>query len=79
MGGNGLAPISFVAIHRNVSFARVGLQEDDCHVLLYGGGTRAGKIEVIEEPREGSAVLACASLYCLVWLFNDSRSAGSFA
>jgi hypothetical protein len=55
-------PITLIAIHGNVVLARVGQQEDDCHVLLYGSGTRADKVEVIEKPREGSVILACASL-----------------
>jgi hypothetical protein len=68
--GRRYEPITLIAVHGDVVLARVGQQEDDCHVLLYGGGTRPDKVPVIEKPREGSVVLARSSLDCLVWLFQ---------
>ena len=59
---SGYVPIALVAIHGNVTFARVGLQKDDCGILLYRRGTRADEVKFIERPREGSVVFARASL-----------------
>jgi hypothetical protein len=61
-------PITLVAIHGNVVLARVGLQENDCGILLYGSGARADEVEVVKKPREGSVIIACTSLECFVWL-----------
>ena len=61
-------PVALVAVNGNV-FARVGLQEDDRSIFLYGSRARADRVKIIEEPGERSVVVACASLYCLVWLF----------
>jgi hypothetical protein len=55
-------PITLVAIHGNVFLARVGLQENDCGILLYGSGARADEVEVFEKPRERSVVITCARL-----------------
>ena len=65
-------PITFIPIYETV-LARVGLQEDDCYVLLYGSRTGADEVEIIKKPREGSVIFACASLNRLVRLFNDSQ------
>ena len=68
-------PITLVAIHGNVVLARVGLQKDDCGILLYSSVARADEVEVIEKPREGSVIIACPSLQCFVWLstIRDQR------
>ena len=65
---SGHVPITLVAVHGNVVLARVGQQEDDCSILLYGSGACADEIEVVEKPREGSVIVACTSLECFVWL-----------
>ena len=67
-GKIGHVPITLVAIHGNVVLTGVGLQENDCGILLYGSGARTDEVEVIEEPRERSVIFVCASLECFIWL-----------
>ncbi len=58
----GYVPVACVAIHSIGLVTRVGLQEDDCSVLVHGSGARADQVEIIEKPRDCSLIRACASL-----------------
>ena len=67
--GRGCIPVAHIAVHCDVSLARVGLQEHNRDVLFYScrGGTNG--IEVVEEPRKRRMVDTSPRLERLVRLY----------
>ena len=65
-------PISRVAVHGDVTLARVGLQKYHRNVLLYCSRGRPIEIKVVKEPRKRRMVLSGSRLECLIWLSNNA-------
>ena len=61
-GRKGYIPVTGVSINGIGVVTRVGLQEDDCNVLVHCSGGGANKVDIIEKPRDSSLVCACPSL-----------------
>ena len=62
-------PVARISIHCDVALARVGQQEHNRNVLLYGCCGGADEVEVVEEPRKSSMIDASPRLERLVWLY----------
>jgi hypothetical protein len=62
-------PVARISIHCDVALARVGEQEHNRNVLLYGCCGGADEVEVVEEPRKSSMIDASPRLERLVWLY----------
>ena len=67
------SPVADIAIHHDVSLARVGLKEYDRNFLFYGCSGGADDVKVVEEPRKGRMIFASPRLERLVWLYCPKK------
>ena len=67
--GRGCIPAANIAVHCDVSLARVGLQEHDRNVLFYGCRGGPHGVEVVEEPRKRGIIDTSPRLERLVRLY----------